>query len=160
MSYIISAVVCAGLFVLDQLTKNLAMERLLPIVSHPLIPGFIEFRYQTNEGAAYGMFQGARWVLLIFTLVVVTVMAVLYVKFPKGRVYSFMRAAMTLVAAGALGNAFDRARQGFVVDFLNFQFINFPVFNVADMCIVCGTVSLAVIVLFFLKEKSADGDGN
>ncbi|MCL2703189.1 MAG: signal peptidase II [Defluviitaleaceae bacterium] len=159
MSYIIGAVCCAVLVFADQFTKWLAVTRLQPIRFRPFIPGFIEFRYHTNAGAAFGIMQGGRWVFLAFTAVVLGAMVYFYIKLPKNRLSGFTRALMAVIAAGALGNGIDRFRQGYVVDFLNFEFINFPVFNVADMYIVCGTILLSVLILFFYKEDPAKKKG-
>lgn len=153
MSYIIGIIVCGLLIAADQFTKYLVVEKLKPLRSQPFIPGFMEFRYHTNEGAAFGLLQGGRWIFIAFAAVLLVAVVYFYITLPKkGRIYTFLRAAMVLITAGALGNAIDRARQGFVVDFMSFLFIDFAIFNVADMCIVCGTILAAILIIFFYKE--------
>ena len=66
----------------------------------------------------------------------------------------FMRFCMVLISAGAVGNGIDRAFNGYVVDFLKFEFVNFAIFNLADVFIVSGTILLAVLILFFYKENN------
>lgn len=162
MSYII-AIIAGGLLVAaDQFTKWLAVANLGVGGSSPFIPGIIEFRYHINEGAAFGIFQGGRWVFLALTAVVLAALVFFYIKLPRNRINSVIRAAMTVVAAGAVGNAIDRAMQGYVVDFLNFLFIKFYIFNIADACLVCGTITLAILIIFFYgkETKKPITDGN
>ena len=76
-----------------------------------------------------------------------------YNRLPGGRRYTLMRVVAVLLAAGALGNLIDRMRYSYVVDFLYFKLIDFPVFNVADCYVTVGAVLLAVLILFVYKEE-------
>jgi signal peptidase II len=153
-----------ALLAADQYTKRLAVRILLPEGVKPFIPGLFDFTYVENKGAAFGLLEGGRWVFLGLTAVVLAVIARFYINPPSAKP-KLARAAMAAVAAGAIGNAVDRFRNGFVVDFIHAMFIEFPVFNVADMCIVCGAILLAALALFYgeaPKRRDAghdDADG-
>lgn len=138
---------------LDQWTKYLAVLHLKgqsPIV---LWDGAFELYYLENRGAAFGILQGQKAVFLICTAVVLVLIAFYYNRLPGGRRYTLMRVVAVLLAAGALGNLIDRMRYSYVVDFLYFKLIDFPVFNVADCYVTVGAVLLAVLILFVYKEE-------
>ena len=141
------------LVALDQWSKHLANTYLPGRPSVVVLPNLLSLTHHTNPGAAFGILPGGRWFFLIFTLVVVTAMAVYYVKLPNGRLYNIIRFLLILIAAGGIGNGIDRLLYGYVIDFLRFDFINFPIFNVADIFVVTGTVLLAIVVIFFVKDE-------
>lgn len=153
MSYIIAVFAVALLIGADQFTKYLCVKNMYLGQEIPLIDGIFSLQYVENEGAAFGIFQGARWIFLALTLVVLAFIIYYYVKLPRTKPYGYVRLCLVLIAAGAVGNAIDRALHGYVVDFFYFKLIDFPVFNVADTLLVCGTILLAVILLFFIKDE-------
>ena len=143
------------LVVLDQLVKQWARDYLMPpygVGAFPLIDGLIGFRWATNTGAAFGIFQGGRWFFVILTVVVVAVILVYEFKLPYTRQNMWVRIPMLLILAGAIGNFIDRLLFGYVVDMFQFLFINFPIFNVADILLVVGTFAYVFVMLFILKE--------
>ena len=142
------------LVVLDQIIKQWARDYLMPVGTIPLIDGLIGFRYATNAGAAFGLFQGGRWFFVILTVVVLAVILVYEFKLPYTKQNIWVRIPLTLMLAGAIGNFIDRLLFGYVVDMFEFLFINFPIFNVADILLVIGTFAYAFVVLFILKENS------
>ena len=146
------------LVVLDQVIKQWARDYLMPVGAIPLIDGLIGFRYATNAGAAFGFFQGGRWFFVILTVVVLAVILVYEFKLPYTKQNLWVRIPLTLMLAGAIGNFIDRLLFGYVVDMFEFLFINFPIFNVADILLVIGTFAYAFVVLFVLKENS-ESDG-
>ena len=136
------------LLAVDQLTKFWAYEFLRvkgPVV---LIPGAFEFSYLENRGAAFGMLQGKVWLLAAITVITVAVILYLYHKIPDTKRYWLLRTCCTLILAGAVGNFADRCLRGFVVDFLYFRLIDFPVFNVADCYVVVGCITAACLLIF------------
>ena len=141
------------LVILDQIVKQWARDYLMPVGTIPLIDGLIGFRYATNTGAAFGLFQGGRWFFVILTIVVFAVILIYEFKLPYTKQNLLVRIPMTLMLAGAVGNFIDRLLFGYVVDMFEFLFINFPIFNVADMLLVAGTFAYAFVTLFILKEK-------
>lgn len=139
----------AVLAVFDQYTKYLAVRFLKNAPDRILIPGVFQFSYVENQGAAWGMFSGMRWVFLILTLAVLVCLFFLLWKMPQERRYVPARALIAMLAAGAVGNALDRLICGYVIDFFYFSLIDFPVFNVAD-CYVC--ISLVLLVIGYRNE--------
>lgn len=145
-----AALLALGGFALDQwlkayVTANIPLGR-----SQPLVPGLVELRTVHNYGAAWSSFSGMRWLLVAVTCCIVAVVAAALVR----RVvrHPFGVAAGFLIISGGLGNIIDRVRLGYVVDMFDFQFINYPVFNIADCCIVCGCIMGAIYYLW-LYEK-------
>ena len=141
------------LAVLDQISKYLASVHLMFKEDVVILKNILSLTYHENAGAAFGLFQGGRWFFLIFAVIIIIVICYYYNNLPDGKVYAFIRFSLILILAGAVGNSVDRLINGYVVDFLQFDFINFPIFNVADIFVVCGTFSMAVAVLFFVKEE-------
>ncbi|MCL2399543.1 MAG: signal peptidase II [Defluviitaleaceae bacterium] len=140
------------LVVLDQVVKQWARVYLLPVGRLPIIDGLIGFRYVTNAGAAFGIFQSGRWFFVVLTIIVIAVILVLEFKFPYTKRHMWIRVPMTLTLAGAIGNFIDRLLFGYVVDMFEFLFIDFPIFNVADILLVTGTFIYAFAALFILKD--------
>lgn len=124
----------------------------MPINTYPVIPGILSFTYLENRGAGFGILQGARWFFIAVTIATLIAIAYYYMKMPKKKPFNYIRAGLVTVAAGAIGNGIDRLLNGFVVDFIHLRFINFPVFNIADIYVTVGAVFLAVLALFFVKE--------
>lgn len=114
--------------------------------STEFLPGFIDITYIYNEGAAWGMLSGHTWLLVSITVVVMLVCIAMLLKF--GFKDKLMFWAIMLVLSGGVGNMIDRIfRDGKVIDFLRFEFIDFPIFNVADCSIVIGA---GLLMLYFL----------
>lgn len=153
MFYIIPIAAVAGLIGIDQFTKYLCVQNMSLGQEIPLIDGVFSLQYIENRGAAFGMLQGARWFFVPLTAVVVIAIAYYYIKIPRTKINSIIRLSLVLITAGAVGNGIDRAVNGYVVDFFYFKLINFAVFNVADALLVCGTILLAVLMLFFVKDE-------
>ncbi len=146
------------LIALDQYTKYIAVTYLKPIGSLPVINGVLGLTYVTNEGAAFGIFQGGRWFFVIVTSIVLLAIVYYYFKLPDGKIYRSVKAALAVISAGAVGNVLDRLfnADGKVIDFLEVQFIKFPVFNLADVYVVVGTIALAFMLIFMMKNESRD----
>lgn len=141
----------AALMALDQAVKYWTAAHLAVGEAATLWPGVVELLRVHNFGAAWSSFSGMRWLLILAPGAIVTAVLVLLlrrvVRHPLGRV------AGTLVAAGGLGNILDRVRLGYVVDMFHFQFWpSYPVFNLADICIVCGAALGAVYYVWFYEK--------
>lgn len=154
--YGIFGLLSVALIAFDQWTKSLAYSGLRvngPIV---LIEGVFELLYSENRGAAFGILQGKQWFfLLVAAAVVIVVMLFLY-KMPfKARYYPLFVCAVLLVS-GAVGNVIDRLTRGFVVDFLYFSLIDFPIFNVADCYVVVAAGCLILLTGLFYKDEELD----
>ena len=107
-----------------------------------------------NYGAAWGMFSEHRWVFMLVTSVALVIMPIILYRYRKTHVLFSL--SLSLFIGGAIGNMIDRVFVGYVVDFLEFTFIHFPVFNVADICVVCGAALMIVYALFFDKTFFVD----
>lgn len=144
--------ITAALVSLDQLTKWLAVITLKNATAIELLPRVLGLSYVENHGAAFGILQGQRYLFLIITgLVMAALLALLL--FGKFRKYRLFNISATLIVAGGLGNFIDRLIHGYVVDFIEFLFFDFPVFNVADCYVVVGSVLLLVFFFFVYDEK-------
>ena len=160
MMYLIGALAAAVILALDQWVKYWITANLPLGESMPLLPGFMQLRTVHNFGAAWSSFSGMRWLLVGVTSVIV--LAVAYVLVRRIVRHPLGVAACFLILSGGLGNIIDRVRLGYVVDMFDFQFMNYPVFNVADLAVVCGAVLAAVYYLWFYekydKKDRQDGD--
>lgn len=132
----------------DQIIKGWAMGVLKPIGSIDLIPNILSLYYHENFGAAWGILQGQRWLLLVVTGVIL--LGLLFALVTKRIRGPLLQTAVALILAGGVGNLIDRAFHpgGFVVDYIYFEPINFPIFNLADICVCIGTGLLALYILF------------
>lgn len=141
--------------VFDQYTKHLAITYLQgnPI---SLIDGVFELRYLENKGAAFGLLQNQQTFFLIIGCITLILITYLYVRMPQTKRFVLLRVCMVSITAGAIGNMIDRIRFQYVVDFLYFELIDFPIFNVADIFATVATFGLVILLLFYYKEKDID----
>lgn len=138
------------IIILDQLTKNLAINYLKGNTPIVIIDGTFELVYVENRGAAFGILQDKRIIFIILTILVLLFLIVYCYK-NYHRMTTFSNIAIAMLIGGAAGNLIDRIRFGYVVDFLKVDLLrsyNFPVFNLADIFIVVSTILLAYIILF------------
>ena len=150
MQYLFMALFAAGIVAADQLTKYLTVANIPLHTEIPAIPGLFHLTYVQNTGAAFSSFEGARW---LFVVIFAVFAAAIIWEFSKKRwpFTTFDRWCIVAIFAGGLGNVIDRVRLGYVVDMIKTEFIDFPVFNVADCFITCGCIALMVSLLFFNK---------
>ena len=104
----------------------------------------------------FGMFSGQRWFILLLTGIIAVGLIWFYVTMPKKKEYFPLRVSLVLVLSGAIGNIIDRLFRGYVVDFFEFTFFEWPVFNVADIYVVVGVILLALMILFVVKDEDLD----
>lgn len=142
---------------LDQLTKALITANLQLGDSIPLIKGVFELEYVQNTGASFGILKGHRWIFIAVTALVLVFLLVVLMS-GKFKRYRLFNVASTLIVAGGIGNMIDRIAQGYVVDFLSFKLIHFPVFNVADCCVVIGAALLLIYFFFFYERDREKAD--
>lgn len=155
MIYIIGVIAVILGVALDQYTKHLAVTHLQgnPI---SIIEGVFELHYLENRGAAFGLFQNQQAFFLIITIITLCCIAYLYVRMPKTKHFFWLRVSLISITAGAIGNMIDRVRFQYVVDFLYFELIDFPIFNVADIFATVATFGLIVLLMFYYKEEDVD----
>ena len=151
MQFVFYVIFVGAVVLADQFTKALVVAN-IPLGGHvAFLPGFLDFTYVRNTGAAFSSFEGMQWlfalIFLVFTL------GIFFEYFRKRMPFSnFERWMIAAIYAGGLGNMIDRLRLGYVVDMIETQFMEFPVFNVADCFITCGCIALFVSLGFFNKE--------
>lgn len=133
-------VVMALMVGLDQLVKWLTVCYLPIGGTQPLIPGIVSLFHIQNSGAAWGIFEGKMWFFFIVTFIVVG--CLLWMLHTQSQINVWYSLSFSLIIAGAIGNFIDRLRLNYVVDMFRLDFINFPIFNVADTAITCGVILL------------------
>ena len=136
-----------AVFLLDLLTKTLALHRLAPFTPIPIIPGLFQLTLVFNRGAAFGLFPGGAWIFA--TLATLTIAAIFIFAWRVSPLPCLTQWALGMIAGGAAGNLLDRLRSGTVVDFLDFYVgsAHWPAFNVADsaLCVGAGLLMLATL---------------
>ena len=153
------ALLTAALIAVDQIVKYLVRTHIPVGTSVPFLPGLVELTYWQNTGAAFSLFSDHTWILTIISAAVSAVILVMLLK--KVFTHPFGVTSLSVVLAGAVGNLIDRAFFGYVTDMFNFLFMRFAVFNVADICVVCGGIAFCIYFLFFydkLEKKEGGGD--
>jgi len=148
----------ASVIVLDQVAKILVTMFLDGTSCVHVIPYLFDFVYVKNTGAAFSILSEKTAFLSIIS--VVSCIGVLVYWYKTRPTHPLLKTALTLLFAGAFGNALDRIFRGFVVDFIMTAFMEFPVFNIADISIVFGAILLVVYMLFFDKEGSNGEDSS
>lgn len=153
---LIDMVVAALLLVLDQFTKHLAIARLKDRPAVVLIEGVLELKYLENRGSAFGMLQNQKFFILFVGFVFLAVILFFLFKLPGEKKFRIVHVFLAAVIAGGIGNMIDRFRFDYVVDFIYFVLINFPIFNIADCYIVVSVIGLFILFLFVFKEKDLE----
>lgn len=143
----------------DQLAKLWAVNSLSKLGSVPVVGNIIKFTYAENTGAAFSMLEGKRILLILFPAVLTVVS--LIILFSRRFKSVPLDISLALISAGGIGNLIDRIRQGYVIDFIDFNIIHFAIFNVADTCVSIGVVLLIMYLLIhegnFGGRKSKGG---
>lgn len=143
----------SALVALDQYTKYLAVIHLKDKPAYIIINGVLELNYLENKGAAFGMLQNQKAFFIFVAVVILGVIGYVLLKTPDQKKYRILHVLLSLIAAGAIGNMIDRIRLNYVVDFIYFVLINFPIFNVADIYVTVSTAALVILLLFVYKEN-------
>ena len=151
MQFAFFALFAAIIVAADQFTKFLTVANIALGERVPFIPGLLRFTYVRNTGAAFSSFEGQQW---LFALIFVVFTALILWEYRKKSMpfSTFERWCIAAIYGGGLGNMIDRVRLGYVVDMIETEFMEFPVFNVADCFITCGCIALMVSLVLFNKE--------
>lgn len=147
MIYIL--IIIAGI-VLDRITKIYAVKH---FISYPHSGSLINLTYLENRGAAFGILQDKRILFVILTIAIVLYLLYYFITNLKSNPL-VLNIAFSLIISGALGNFYDRLFQGYVVDFIEFAFVDFPVFNIADIFVTVGCGLLIIYILFHGEKRS------
>jgi signal peptidase II len=145
---IIAAILIIISVVFDQITKFWAADVLKNGDSIKIIGNFLRFTYAENKGAAFSILQNQRTFFLIITVVMLIFLG--YIYFKTKNITNLSKLSIAMITGGAIGNFIDRFRLGYVIDFIDVRFgdfYNFPVFNIADSFVVCGTILMIILIL-------------
>mgnify|MGYP000756110209 CR=1 FL=1 len=157
MYYVIFGLLGAALLGTDQWVKAWVVGHLQLGETTSLFPGFLELMRVHNYGAAWSSFSGARWLLIALTAAGMCAIAWLLVKIVR---HPLGQWSLAIILGGGIGNLIDRVRLGYVVDMLDTMFMDFPVFNMADVFVVCGTVCALIYYLAFYSKSDEKNWGN
>lgn len=150
----LAAVFCVAA---DQAVKLLVVSTMQLGETGRFLPPLLQLTRVHNYGAAWSSFSGARWLLVILTAAGMAAIAWLLVKIVR---HPLGQWSLAWILGGGIGNLIDRVRLGYVVDMLETMFIDFPVFNVADVFVVCGTVGALIYYLAFYSKSDEKNWGN
>ena len=154
---IIYSLVLVLLFIfLDQITKKLAIAHLMNKDDIILIPKVLQLHYLENTGAAFSLLEGQQVLFAIITPILLLFLAYLLFRMPQVKKYTLLNYIIVFIIAGAIGNYIDRITNNYVVDFIYFSLINFPVFNVADIYVTCSVIALFLVILFYYKDEDLE----
>lgn len=138
---------------LDQWTKYLSVRYLKGSAGIVLIPDVLELQYLENTGAAWGILAGKQQFLYLLSIPLSLFIIWVFFKTPKTRRYLWLSVTEVMLLAGAVGNLIDRIRLNYVVDFIYFKLIDFPVFNVADIYVVVSVALFSALIVFYYKDE-------
>ena len=144
------------LIVFDQIVKLWVLASLKGKEAIVLIKDVLELRYVENRGAAFGIFQNKQWFFVIVSIIVLIALILIARNIPDSERYVFLKISMYFIAAGAVGNMIDRIFRRYVVDFIYFKLIDFPVFNVADIYVTCAAILLILLLIFYYKDEELE----
>lgn len=142
---------------LDQISKYWVVNSIGPTDSITVIPNMIDFVYVKNTGAAFSFLADkTNGIIFLSCISVAFCVGVIWFMIKKKPQNKLLTISLALMLSGAFGNVIDRLFRGYVVDFIETIFINFPVFNIADIAITIGAALVIIFVLFFDKSKNGE----
>ncbi len=147
----IYVIITIALVTIDQLTKLWALNS-LQNGEIEVIKNILTFNYVENTGAAWGIFSNSTTALAIFSFIVAIGIIYLMINVKKYFTTPYINYILVVALAGTIGNFIDRAFRHFVVDFIEVTFIDFPVFNFADICVVISAIVFITVILLFEEE--------
>ena len=137
------------LILLDQAVKGYVVKEIPLGGMRRFIPKVVSLTYLKNSGAAFSMLENQQWFFTIITLIAMGAAFVYLYRHIKGSIWLLL--GLALIISGGIGNFIDRVRQGFVVDMFHLDFMNFAIFNVADIYL---TVGVGLLLIYLLREES------
>ncbi len=146
------------LIIADQLLKYFVVSGMSVGDTAFSILNIFDITYVRNKGAAFSILSGKMSVLSVISIVFCIAVIVYWIR--KKPTHPLICTALTMMFAGAFSNAIDRIFRGFVIDYIHTAFIEFPVFNIADICITVGAVLLALYVILFDKDEDKNAKNN
>ncbi len=150
---IITVISVVLLVFIDFFTKKLAFDILRFSNGISVIKGIFRLEYVENKGAAFGILQGRLLPVIIITPILVFLVAFIYIKSINISKFKLFRIVSIFFIAGTIGNFIDRVFYGYVIDFLYFELINFPVFNMADIYLTLSTIVILIALLVYYRDE-------
>lgn len=149
------ALLSAGALVsIDQFTKSLVIRDLSGGREIVVLDGVFKIVSSKNTGAVWGIFSGKTDILSIVTVIILAAVLFLYFRIPwKNKKFRALKILCIFLTSGAIGNLIDRISLKYVVDFLYFELIDFPVFNIADCYITMSMILVIILVIFYYKDE-------
>lgn len=147
-------VIAVLIIIADQLFKHWIVMHISLGMSIAIIPHVLSLTNIRNNGAAWSILSGQTIFFYIITVIAVALLGYLYVKSLKNKQALLYRLGLALVLAGALGNFIDRLRFKYVVDMFQLDFINFPIFNIADMALTIGVILIIIYEIWLDKNEN------
>lgn len=144
------------LVLIDQVTKYWARMTLQEDGPISIMPGVLKLQYHENTGAVWGIMTGQTSLLTIITIVLSVLLLLLYFKIPQKRRFLPIQIIWVFIISGAIGNFIDRISLKYVVDFIYFELIDFPIFNIADCYLTVSSILLIVLGIFYYKEEDLE----
>ena len=142
---------------LDQLTKYFAINNLKDLTDEvPVINKVFGLYYVENKGISFSMLSSKMSLIIIITMIIMLLMVFVLIRTPKTSYFMPFSVVLAVIIGGATGNMLDRILRGYVVDFIMLDFINFPIFNVADIFVTLGLIILVFLIIFKYKDKDFD----
>lgn len=145
---IYTIIIILGL-VLDRLSKIYAIHN---FIDNPIKGPIINLTYLENRGAAFGILQNKRIFFLLITVAIVLYLLYYFYKSYKTNPM-ILNIGLAMIISGALGNFYDRFVNGYVVDFIEFSFFSFPIFNIADIFVSLGCALMIIYIIFIHEDK-------
>lgn len=144
------------LVLVDQGSKYWARMTLQVEGPISIIPGVLKLQYHENTGAVWGIMTGKTDFLTIITIVLSILLVFLYLRIPQKKKLLPMQIIWIFIIAGAIGNLVDRISLKYVVDFIYFELINFPIFNIADSYLTVSSILLLILGIFYYKDDDLE----
>lgn len=138
---IMLAITSLAIILLDQLSKLLIIDK-----SINLIPNILSFTYTQNTGVAFGLIDNNLIFVILFNIVILGII-IKFLKENNENIDFVVLVSLILILSGGVGNLMDRLLRGYVVDFIKLEFINFPVFNLADISVTVGVLILIIVIV-------------
>jgi signal peptidase II len=143
-------IIVAAIIALDQITKYLVVQYIPMHAEFNFIPFFMKLTHEENTGASFGIFSDERWVHMSLSSLAIIAIIIFLIKYYKR--HKLLTISLAFILGGGIANMIDRIFKSVVVDFFEFTFVDFAIFNVADMFITFGAVLLGVYVIFYERK--------
>lgn len=151
---LISIIIIAILVVIDQLSKVIAYNTLATNGNVSTIKNAVfSLYYVENTGISFSMLNSKMVLIIVITTIILACLLYVLIKTPKTMYYMPFSVVLSVIIAGAIGNLYDRIFRGYVIDFIMLEFINFPVFNFADIFVCVGLIILVILIFVRYKDK-------